>query len=188
MGRADEFIAGRLPELLAVTAVIIPGLILTAIAGLLVAMLAAIVPGAAAGVAGTAFALVVGTGLAGTLLVAALTWMAVSRARRTVRPHVEDTRVHWYGHARRLESAFSPARVLGLSRRLEPDEDTIIATLRRRYVAGELDEDGFERELERLLGGSETTIPVEDRDRFQPASGESEPQREVDADIEREVS
>lgn len=160
MGRSDGIFAGRLPELVAATAVVIPGLLLTVLAALLVAILAAALPGSAAGLAGTAFAFVVGVGLVGTLLLAAIAWLAVGRARREVRPRAEDVRVTWYRRARRLESLVPPARSLGLSNRLEPDEETIVAAVRRRYVSGEIDEHRFERELERLLGtGSDVRGP-----------------------------
>ena len=44
------------------------------------------------------------------------------------------------------------AGLVGLAALFEPDEQRLVAELRRRYVDGRLDEDGFERALADLLG------------------------------------
>lgn len=187
MSRSDGRFGGRLPELLAVVAVAIPGLVLTVLAGLVVAILATGLGGSAAGVAWTAFALVVAVGLVGTLLLAALTWLAVGRTRRTVRPRVEDAQVAWFRRARRLESLVPPARSLDLSGRIRPDQETVVAALKRRYVSGDIDEREFEREMERLLGAVPAGLDVRPGSVDSPdaSAGERRRSREIERDVER---
>ncbi len=159
MVRSDATLAGRLPELLAVVAVVVPGLLVTAVAAATVTMLAALLPGSVAGLAQPVFALVVGVGVVGTLLAAAATWVAVGRLRRSLRFRIADRKVDWFRRSAHLEALVPPLRRFGLSSRLRPDEERGVDVLRRRYVEGDLDEHEFERELELLLGDGN---PVED--------------------------
>ncbi|PSP79690.1 hypothetical protein BRC81_04100 [Halobacteriales archaeon QS_1_68_20] len=153
MVRSDATLAGRLPELLAAVAVVVPGLLLTTVAATTVTVLAALLPGSAAGIAEIAFVGVVGVGVVGTVLAAAATWVAVGRLRRATRSRIAERKVDLFRRSSHLEALVPPLRRFGLSSRFRPDEDAGVEVLRRRYVEGGLDEHEFERELERLLGG-----------------------------------
>jgi len=148
MSRADG--RGRLPELLAAAAVAVPGLLTTVLFAVVVGLLAAAV--GSPDLVGTLLAVVLGFGLVGTVLFAGIAWLAVGRTRTAVRERVGDARFRWFRRARSLEAVLP---VSGLSAALEPDEEVVVERLRRRYVAGDLDERAFERELERLLGDAE---------------------------------
>lgn len=183
MSRTDgDPFAGRFPELLAAAAVVVPGLLLTAVAAVVVGLLAGAVGGS--GLAGLLLALVVGVGLLGTGLVAALVWIAVSRARRSIGTELDDRRVEWFRRARDVEETVPAAERLGLAERLEPDEETVVEALQRRYVAGDLDEVEFERELERLIGDRSDperprgVDPVDDADATERVTGRVERESE----------
>jgi hypothetical protein len=113
----------------------------------------AVVPGHGfAVVPGHGLAAVLGRGLAGALVLAGTAWVAVGRTRSAVRERVDDGRFRWVRPARWLEAVLA---VSGLSAARGPDEEVVVERLQRRYVADDLDERAFERELERLLGAGD---------------------------------
>ena len=94
--------------------------------------------------------------LAGLLVVTAV-GSGVVLAREAVRRASLPESDRLAGAARLLEQVYPPLASVGLSDRLAPPEpspeeraERELAALRRRYVAGELTEAEFERELERL--------------------------------------
>jgi len=91
-------------------------------------------------------------GVAGSAVAAGLAWVAVGWASDALAERAARWQVAAYERARSVEDAVPPARRLGLAALFEPDEERLVAELRRRYVDGRLDEAAFERALADLLG------------------------------------
>lgn len=106
------------------------------------------------------FAMALGLATTSALLAMGLAWRALAGLRAAV--EAGRRRVLWrlYREARALETKTSLGRLLRPARffqREGPAEGPLVEELKARYVAGELDEREFERELSRLLGGGVST-------------------------------
>lgn len=98
-----------------------------------------------------AFPYVVAFLLDGLLAAALFVWMVSSAVRQASMPRSERLA----GLARIAERLSPEARDIGLSERLEPTKEDRMDELKERYVAGEIDEDEFERRMMGLMGENE---------------------------------
>lgn len=123
-----------------------------------VAVLAgAFAPGPGVGVFLLALLATLAAGVAATVLSVGLAWTALDWLRSAVGR--SRRRMLWgvYRRARSFEEETLPGRLLRPSRVFEGQgederDGPLVTELKTRYVAGELDELTFERELARLLG------------------------------------
>lgn len=101
-------------------------------------------------------ALVLAAGAVAAASVGGLAWLALAGLRTGVAAGWRKLLWAGYTRARRLEEASPLGRLLRpadvFASRADRD-GPLVDELQSRYVAGELDELAFERELERLLGG-----------------------------------
>lgn len=179
MSRRTSRRSGRLPEFVAAGVVVVVGVVVTVVALAVLGVIAAVLS-LSGTAAGWLLALVAGGGVFVTALGAWLMYVAVARTRRSVEDRLSDAQLKSYERVKRIESAVPFAPSLGLESVLRPDDETVLAELKRRYVEDELDEHGFERAVERLLdetvdasglltgsdddtGERSRSVPVEDR-------------------------
>ena len=143
-----------LPELFAAGGVVLLGLLVTVVVTAFFGLVGGLLP-LSSTMVGLVLALVVAGGLLATAVGAWLAYAAVARTRQKVTERLHDAQLESYARAKRLESVVPFASQFGLSSWLAPDDETVLAALKRRYVDGTLDERGFEAQVERLL--DETT-------------------------------
>ena len=91
--------------------------------------------------------------------VVGLVWLGARRVRRAARLPTNERVAR---AVRRVEARSETIATLGVADRLEPDPEERRARLRRRYVAGEIDEREFERRLSELLDDDRTDDPIAD--------------------------
>lgn len=120
-----------------------------------------------------------------------LAWLALGGLRAGVAAGWR--RLLWAGYTRtrRFEEGSALGRLLRpaeLFAARSDREGPLVAELKARYVAGELDEEEFERELSRLLGGGATVGERVRREiEVTAADGGADPERRADREFESEL-
>jgi len=144
--------------------------------------------------------LAAGIGAAGAA--AAVAWHLLAQLREAVQATRRRTLYRAYRRAREFEDGSVLGRVLRPSQLFAARSDRegpLVEELQRRYVAGELDEAEFERELGRLLGDGDASgrdlrreIAVTAADGWDgdagvaPGTGERDADRDRESDRDRE--
>jgi hypothetical protein len=142
---------GRALEVVTAGLVAAAALVATLAAVAVVALLGALA-GADAGTLRLVVLVLAGLGLAGAALSAGVTWLAVDRARDAGVAAGRRLRGWLATRAAALERSVPATERLGLAAWLARGrEEAVIADLKRRYVAGEVDESTFERDVERVV-------------------------------------
>lgn len=145
-----DTIADRAPETISAVAAAATTLVVTVLVALFVAAVAGLA-GAAPGTVQVLVGVVVGGGLLAALGVSAVAWLTVGWTRSVVRSLGRRARTGLLEVTRSVEETVPPARRLELTARVAGDERAQLADLKRRYVAGSVDEREFEREVSRIV-------------------------------------